>query len=283
MPQTVKVLAVGDAGAGKTCAIARYVRNCYDSHSASTLVPSCESKTIDGSRRVQIWDFGGENFMIPKIPNAFGASAAIIFIDLHVQASFEHIRDWIERVRPNLRYDALICLVGTKSDLKPHAICGAEFATTCGLQYFETSALNGANIEAAFRAVVDGSADSSLDVNFGDYQVICTTQYLGVKVQLLRHRRTGGNYIANTYYDGEIDKRKFKADFEAVFGLDDQFILKPAGFRLPEAEKPAVLLRVAGGLASERLSNTDKCRVITQLVTAVVYLHGRGIVHVFAA
>lgn len=83
------------------------------------------------------------------------ASAFLIVYDVTNDESFKNCKQWLERVR-SLRPEKplLGCIVANKIDLeerqKVSTSDGQDFARSNGLEYFETSALRGTDIEGPF-------------------------------------------------------------------------------------------------------------------------------------
>jgi len=76
--------------------------------------------------------------------------------DITDESSIEHLQDWSEFVKDNALPDTIRVLVGNKTDLAEHRTVdkaeGKKLASKLGnLPFFETSAKDAYNVEAAFR------------------------------------------------------------------------------------------------------------------------------------
>lgn len=118
---TVKIILVGNSGVGKTCLIAAYLNQAFDSRTTSTVAPaySCKDITKSNGTRVtlQIWDTAGQE-RYASISQLFfrDADCAIICFDLTDQNSITDIPDWIKRVQDEVPSCHLFA-VATKTDL----------------------------------------------------------------------------------------------------------------------------------------------------------------------
>jgi small GTP-binding protein len=81
----------------------------------------------------------------------------IVVYDVTNRASFDALRAWVKGVKENMPSDALIIIIGNKSDLSDRVISveeGRAFAESEKLLHFDTSAKDGAHVRKAFRALL---------------------------------------------------------------------------------------------------------------------------------
>lgn len=75
-----------------------------------------------------------------------------------VAASFENVERWLKELRDHADANIVIMLVGNKSDLRHLRSIPTEdakaFCEREGLSFIETSALEGANVDAAFQRIL---------------------------------------------------------------------------------------------------------------------------------
>jgi len=73
---------------------------------------------IDGeSIRLQLWDTAGQERFRVLIPSYIkDSSVAIIVFDITNRQSFENVNKWVKDVRDERGDDAIIALVGNKTD-----------------------------------------------------------------------------------------------------------------------------------------------------------------------
>lgn len=88
-----------------------------------------------------------------------GALGAMLVYDVTKRQSFDHVARWVEELRAHADSSIVIMLIGNKADLvELRAVPtedAVEFAESQGLFFFETSALSGENVEAAFSKVLE--------------------------------------------------------------------------------------------------------------------------------
>ena len=158
-----KSIVVGDGGVGKTALTLRFSKGFFTEDYKMTIGVDFHVKTImietedEGSLRVklQIWDTGGQERFSSIRPMYYrGSLGALLIFDLTSYESFEHLPQWIEEVRSNIKNDVPFLLVGNKSDLlKERAISPEEinsFTEKFNLYYMETSAKTGEGVGDCF-------------------------------------------------------------------------------------------------------------------------------------
>ncbi len=84
-----------------------------------------------------------------------GAQGALLVYDVSRRDSFEHVQNWYSRAKQLGGEDLETVLIGNKNDLSSadrqvSTQEGEDLAKELGMPFVETSALNGANVEAAF-------------------------------------------------------------------------------------------------------------------------------------
>lgn len=116
----VKVALVGNAEAGKSSLMFRYVEGYYNQQYIQTLGVNFMEKTVkigENPVLVSIWDLGGEKEFTHMLPLLCDGAHAVFFIfDLTSRESLAGVRDWYKRVK-NLNAEAIPVLVGAKWDL----------------------------------------------------------------------------------------------------------------------------------------------------------------------
>lgn len=153
-----KVVVIGDSAVGKTQVLSRFTRNefCFDSK--STIGVEFQTRTVAIQSKVvkaQIWDTAGQE-RYRAVTSAYyrGALGAVLVYDITKRQSFDHVARWVEELRVHADNSIVIALIGNKVDLEDKREVpsedAVEFAESQGLYFFETSALTGDNVEAAF-------------------------------------------------------------------------------------------------------------------------------------
>lgn len=115
--------------------------------------------------KLSLWDTAGQETYKSVTRSYFrGASGALLVFDLSRRQTFQHVTDWLNDLRQIAEPDIVVVLVGNKADLtqqeqnkrevtKEEA---EEWARRNGvLEYVETSAKSGENVENAFMRVAE--------------------------------------------------------------------------------------------------------------------------------
>ncbi|XWX00805.1 hypothetical protein V2A60_008826 [Cordyceps javanica] len=127
--------------------------------------PRDTSKTPQKHMKLSLWDTAGQETYKSVTRSYFrGASGALLVFDLSRKQTFEHVTDWLNDLRQIAEPDIVVVLVGNKADLvhddetkrqvTRHE--AQEWARRNGvLEYVETSAKSGDNVENAFMRVAE--------------------------------------------------------------------------------------------------------------------------------
>jgi small GTP-binding protein len=162
---TFKILLLGDVAVGKTSLINQYVEHSFSSDYRPTLGVNIITKDIEieqiGSLiRLIFWDIAGQN-KYEKYRQAYyeGCSGALLVYDLTRDDTFVNIESkWIEDIYKNIRKKCDFMLIANKVDLTNRVVSykdGELLAEKINaIDFLETSALNGENVEKAFLKLV---------------------------------------------------------------------------------------------------------------------------------
>lgn len=180
----LKLIVVGDSGTGKSSLLHRFVSDTYaEEHSPTIGVEFGATITDVGGQSVklQIWDTAGQERYRSVTRSYYrGAAGCCIVYDITKRQSFESVPQWLEDVRHLIADDAVLMLIGNKSDLQHHGMRQVQhneasvFAQENGLLHFETSAATGEFVTDAFlkvaRVALDrrreaAEASSTVDLN----------------------------------------------------------------------------------------------------------------------
>lgn len=168
----VKVLLIGDSAVGKSCLLLRFADDNFTTSFVATIGIDFRIKTIelDGKRvKVQVWDTAGQE-RFRTITRAFyrGAMGVLLTYDITDTNTFNHVEHWIKNIRANAKEDIVIMLLGNKADMEDArqvpTLRGAEVAQEHGIEFLETSAKSGLNVQEAFASLTRKimSADKAL-------------------------------------------------------------------------------------------------------------------------
>ena len=162
-----KIILVGDPSVGKTSLVLRYTDNAFRRAYVSTMGVHVSNKIFkaEDSAIIQLvlWDIGGqERFKLMRQQFYQGSDAVFIIFDLTNPDSFKSIDNWYSDIQKQLKLnegDTLGFLVGNKKDLdkviKIKTTKAEELAAQLNLEYLETSALSGENVEIAFTNIAN--------------------------------------------------------------------------------------------------------------------------------
>ena len=156
----IKIALLGDATVGKTNLVIRFVDNSFSINTPTTIGYDYKSKTIvlnDSKKKkakLQIWDTAGQERFMSLTNNIYKRVDGIILVyDISKYETFSNITNWIKRIKEfNDRLPVLI--VGNKIDKNEERIVsfneGEKLANEYNMNFFETSALSGDNVDEAF-------------------------------------------------------------------------------------------------------------------------------------
>ena len=155
-----KIIVIGDGMVGKTSLSLRFAHGTFRERYLMTIGVEFAVKIIDVDEqkvKLQIWDTGGqERFSYVRPLYYRGATGGLLCFDLTNHKSFENLPKWLMEAK---RYGGEIpfVLVGTKADLEEQREVTDDeierFAKEMNMEYFETSAKTGLNVEEAFIAL----------------------------------------------------------------------------------------------------------------------------------
>jgi len=166
-PAIVRLLTLGDSGAGKSSLLLRYTQNEFSVEYMPTIGIDFRLKTVEMKGRtvkVQVWDTAGQERFRTITHNYYrGANGIALVYDVTHQGSFDNIRKWIADVHTYAESSVNIVLIGNKCDLTDKKVVetekGRELAKEYGIQFFETSAKADINVQEAFSALVKQVCD----------------------------------------------------------------------------------------------------------------------------
>ena len=156
--EKIKIMLLGDSSVGKTSIIKRYCKNQYSNSFISTIGVDFETKyiNIDGKIiNIQIWDTAGqERYKILAQSYYKNSDGFVIVYDITSRISYDNIHKWIEQIKEYASEKIKNIIVANKCDLENKRQIskeeGKELAEKYNFKFYETSALNGKNIDKAF-------------------------------------------------------------------------------------------------------------------------------------
>ena len=158
-----KFIVIGNAFVGKSNIIYRFTQGKFEEKYKMTINLEFSFKNLkinDKIYRVQLWDTAGQE-EFQSISRGYYKSGvcALVVYDITNRDSFNNIGTWVEECKNNGPSTISLVLVGNKTDLEDKRQItyeeGEEFANRNNMQFFETSALNGNNIDKLFNDTVE--------------------------------------------------------------------------------------------------------------------------------
>ncbi|KAI8091791.1 ras family-domain-containing protein [Thamnidium elegans] len=158
-----KIVIIGDSSVGKSNLLSRFTNDEFNLESKSTIGVEFATKNIkigDHVIKAQIWDTSGQE-RYRAITGAYyrGAFGALLVYDITRPSSFQNIEHWLKELRDHSDEKISLMLVGNKVDLAESRAVSTEeakeYATDSEMLFFETSALDATNVDAAFKTVFE--------------------------------------------------------------------------------------------------------------------------------
>lgn len=161
----VKVVLLGNSGAGKSSIAQRFVYDQFNHYSESTIGASFFTRIMqlensNGKRTMKfhVWDTAGQEKYHALAPMYYrGAMAAVLVYDIVSVVSFRSLKSWLQRLREFGPKDLVLIIVGNKCDLHDKRQIPKEEAELYSQQegciYIETSARDGINVELVFEEI----------------------------------------------------------------------------------------------------------------------------------
>ncbi len=161
-----KIIVVGDPSVGKTSTILRFSDNAFRRSYLPTIGVNMSQKYIPhGDKIIQLilWDLAGQSkYQETRSLSYQGAHGAIMVYDLTDRQTFDNISKWHDDIMRSMGDESIkihLILCGNKKDLADKRTVstqeGKELARKLQINFFETSALTGENINQAFLQLVE--------------------------------------------------------------------------------------------------------------------------------
>lgn len=156
-----KLVFLGDQSVGKTSLLSRFMYDSFDTQYKATVGIDFMSKTMylpDRTIRLQLWDTAGQERFRTLVPSYIrDSNVAVVVYDITDAKTFEAASRWIEDVQTERQGQALIMLVGNKTDMSDKRVVsvqeGEDKAKAVGALFMETSAKVGHNVKPLFKKI----------------------------------------------------------------------------------------------------------------------------------
>ena len=160
---SLKILMLGDSGAGKTSLLVRLSQNTFNPAYITTIGVDILSKQIQCADQVvnlKIWDTAGqERYQTLTKQYFLNIDGIVLVLNLLSLDSFNHLGKWLDLIKLQGRLQNIdIIIAGNKCDCDEDAkvVDSQEietFAREHNLLYLETSAKTGINVDKLFQTL----------------------------------------------------------------------------------------------------------------------------------
>ena len=184
-----KIILLGSIAVGKTAILDRYITNEFDEQHKCTLKIEFKTKIINinnmAKAKLNIWDTcGDEKFRAITRQYYNDANGIMLIYDITNKDSFDSITLWINEIKNNSPAEAIIFLVGNKTDLNKERVItyqeGKNKADELGISFTEVSAKNGDNILLLFEKISEaimGIFEKKKEINENNLNIKITEEY----------------------------------------------------------------------------------------------------------
>jgi len=159
-----KCIVIGDRGVGKTSLVLRFTDKAFVRKYLPTLGVNLSRKNIVLNHYIVqliIWDIAGQTKFDDMRKHFYiGADGIFLVYDITRPETFNNILNWNKVLISSIPSEKKIFgyLIGNKNDLLDRRIEtseGADLAKKLNLQFIETSALTGENVEESFKTLAE--------------------------------------------------------------------------------------------------------------------------------
>lgn len=156
----LKFIIIGDSYVGKSNLLLQYTNKKFSECHDVTIGVEFGLKTVphmDKIYKIQLWDTAGQETFKALTRNYYrNAIGCLLVYDIGRRESFDHISEWVKDIKEYSNEHIIVVLVGNKSDSERQVSYeeGKEYADENDMDFFETSAKNGVNVEKAFNHII---------------------------------------------------------------------------------------------------------------------------------
>lgn len=161
---TLKVLIIGESGAGKSSLLLRFTDDIFDQEIGSTIGVDFKVKTltIHGDIfKIALWDTAGQERFRTLTPSYYrGAQGIVLVYDVSSRDSFEKLSNWLGECETySTKLGIVKMLVGNKIDKTEDREVsrqeGLDFARKHSMLFIEASAKTKEGVQCAFEELVE--------------------------------------------------------------------------------------------------------------------------------
>jgi len=166
--KSLKVILIGDGGAGKTSLVNRFIHEIFSSIYKTTIgvdISPFNAVTTQSKESVRfvLWDMSGQTHF-KRFRSRFysGTSGAIIVYDITNASSYRKVQTWVKECQDNIHKSVPMIILGNKADLKELLIDHPR-SDYPNIPVFQASAKNGENVENAFFSLFESVVGEKLE------------------------------------------------------------------------------------------------------------------------
>lgn len=174
----LKVIILGDSGVGKTSLMNQYVNKKFSNQYKATIGADFLTKEVQVEDRLvtmQIWDTAGqERFQSLGVAFYRGADCCVLVYDVNVMKSFDSLANWRDefliQANPSDPENFPFMVLGNKLDIdggNSRVVSEKKAKSWCAskgnIPYFETSAKEDLNVDAAFQCIAKNALKNETD------------------------------------------------------------------------------------------------------------------------
>lgn len=162
----IKIVLIGDSRVGKTSLRKSYMGETFQRTYSATLGADFSVKKFK-DKKVIIYDLAGDrNSKLIRRQYYGGTQGVILVFDIANRETFEHLPEWVDEIKNNIRSKLRVFILGNKDDLRDDEINTVseeeaynyarqlELKLGYSISYLSTSALTGYNVEVAFNKLI---------------------------------------------------------------------------------------------------------------------------------
>ena len=162
----LKMVALGDGAVGKTSCIMRYTEDSFGENYKATIgtniaVKNIEIELREGEQKtaqIVLWDLAGQpTYKDLRSRYMVGSSIAFLVFDVTRPTTFLNVAEWYNTFK-GVCPDSVVILVANKVDREDRAVpveAGEMVSNWLGIEWIETSAKTGENVEMMFTKCVE--------------------------------------------------------------------------------------------------------------------------------
>lgn len=196
-----KIILLGSISVGKTSILNRYITNEFDEDHISTIKIEFKTKFININNMIKvklnIWDTcGDEKYRAITRQYYNDANGILLIYDITKRDSFDSITLWINEIKNNSPREAILFLVGNKTDLNKERVItyqeGKNKADELGISFTEVSAKNGDNILLLFQNISEaimGTFEKKQELNENNLNIKISEEYDGNNKEEIKKKK----------------------------------------------------------------------------------------------